>query len=90
METHQKNIEDNDYDDDDDDHHEKPLLKALLSELSERLKSCLPKAGYAASDFKDDAVYFAKMALYLFRDMYENGWVRIASKISLFSRKKWL
>ena len=40
METHLKDIEDNDYDHDDDDDHddEKPLLKALLSELSERLK----------------------------------------------------
>ena len=32
METRWENIEDNDYD-------EKPLLKTLLSELSERLKS---------------------------------------------------
>ena len=39
--AHQEHIEDNDYndDDDDDDDGQKPLLKALLSKLSERLKT---------------------------------------------------
>ena len=44
METRWENIEDNDYD-------EKPLLKTLLSELSERLKIIMKKFTVTEKNF---------------------------------------